>query len=104
MEIILIWLVCAVVTAIIASAKGRFGFGWFFVGLLLGIFGLILIACLPSKNPVRVAYAPPEPAAKQFKPLFVEDNTKACPDCGESVLKVANVCKHCGFRFSPPSG
>ena len=31
----------------------------------------------------------------------VVPETKNCPDCGEKVLKVANVCKHCGFRFAP---
>jgi hypothetical protein len=25
--------------------------------------------------------------------------TKVCPDCAESVLADARVCKHCGFRF-----
>jgi hypothetical protein len=26
---------------------------------------------------------------------------KVCPDCAESVLAAANVCKHCGHRFTP---
>jgi hypothetical protein len=26
---------------------------------------------------------------------------KVCPDCAESVLAEARVCKHCGFRFEP---
>lgn len=42
------WLVCGVVMAIIAGSKGRNAFGWFFVGLLLSILGIILIACLPA--------------------------------------------------------
>jgi len=25
--------------------------------------------------------------------------TKSCPDCAETVLAAANVCKHCGYRF-----
>jgi len=31
---------------------------------------------------------------------------KICPDCAESVLPAARVCKHCGYRFDapPPSG
>jgi hypothetical protein len=29
--------------------------------------------------------------------------TKQCPDCAETVLAEANVCKHCGYRFAPPS-
>jgi hypothetical protein len=32
--------------------------------------------------------------------------TKTCPDCAETVLAAARVCKHCGFRFedAPQSG
>jgi hypothetical protein len=28
--------------------------------------------------------------------------TKKCPDCAETVLADANVCKHCGCRFASP--
>ena len=28
--------------------------------------------------------------------------TKKCPDCAETVLADANVCKHCGYRFASP--
>jgi Uncharacterised protein family UPF0547 len=24
---------------------------------------------------------------------------KQCPDCSETVLSAANVCRHCGYRF-----
>jgi hypothetical protein len=27
--------------------------------------------------------------------------TKKCPDCAETILANAKVCKHCGFRFAP---
>jgi hypothetical protein len=26
--------------------------------------------------------------------------TKKCPDCAETILSDANVCKHCGYRFA----
>ena len=29
--------------------------------------------------------------------------TKKCPDCAETVLADANVCKHCGYRFASSS-
>jgi hypothetical protein len=29
--------------------------------------------------------------------------TKQCPDCAETILAAANVCKHCGFRFPGPA-
>jgi Uncharacterised protein family UPF0547 len=28
-----------------------------------------------------------------------EQETKTCPDCAETVLAAARVCKHCGYRF-----
>jgi len=34
------------------------------------------------------------------EPLGVEA-TKRCPDCAESVLAGARVCKHCGYHFQP---
>ena len=29
----------------------------------------------------------------------MDSNKKACPDCAETVLEAAKVCKHCGYRF-----
>jgi hypothetical protein len=28
-------------------------------------------------------------------------STKQCPECAESVMAAARVCKHCGYRFAP---
>lgn len=28
--------------------------------------------------------------------------TKQCPDCAETILADAHVCKHCGYRLDPP--
>lgn len=30
--------------------------------------------------------------------------TKVCPDCAETVLEAARICKHCGHRFDPSPG
>lgn len=48
--VIMLWIVCAITAAVIAVGKGRSGFGWFIMGLLFSIFGIIMIACLPAKN------------------------------------------------------
>lgn len=42
----------------------------------------------------------PEPLNKS------EASTKKCPDCAETILADAKVCKHCGYRFdaAPPAG
>jgi hypothetical protein len=41
------------VCAAIANSKGRNPVGWFFVGLLLGCIGLIIILCLSNENEAR---------------------------------------------------
>lgn len=45
-------------------------------------------------------------SAKQRVPADASDGTglaatKKCPDCAETVLSDARVCKHCGYRFAP---
>jgi len=39
--------------AAIANSKGRSPVGWFFIGLLLGCVGLIIILCLSNENEAR---------------------------------------------------
>lgn len=34
---------------------------------------------------------------------WAERPTKNCPDCAETILADAKVCKHCGYRFAPSS-
>ncbi|MBQ3032804.1 MAG: hypothetical protein IJD28_00360 [Deferribacterales bacterium] len=49
MEIyIILWIVFAVVSALIASQKNRNVAGWFIGGLFLGIIALIILAFLPK--------------------------------------------------------
>lgn len=55
MEILFIWLAFAVVTAMAAVGRGRSGVGWFFIGLVTGIFGLIAVLVMPQVAP------PPQP-------------------------------------------
>ena len=46
--VVIIWILCAITSAVIASGKGRSGFGWFCIGLIAGVFALIMIICLPK--------------------------------------------------------
>ena len=49
MEILLFfWILFAIITGSIATSKNRNGVGWGILGLLLGIFAVIWIACLPK--------------------------------------------------------
>lgn len=48
--VLLIDLVLAIATAIVASRKGRNRFGWFLIGLFTGIVGLaIILVALPKR-------------------------------------------------------
>lgn len=83
MEIAIIWFVIAVACGAIASGKGRSGFGWFIIGALLSLIGLIIIVCLPSLKPplpVVIAGAEPAPTPKTHV---------RCPDCAELVRREA---------------
>ena len=48
--ILVLLLIFAISTAVVAGKKGRNAFGWFFIGLFTGLFGLaIALAILPKK-------------------------------------------------------
>lgn len=47
--IFLIWLLFAIATASIAETKGYSVGGWFVLGLVLGVFALIIIAFMPPR-------------------------------------------------------
>lgn len=98
MEFFVLWIICGVVTGVIGSAKGRDGFGWFLLGCVLGIFGVILVACMPSlkAQPVQMMALEPAPRAEPRM-----QRVKICPDCAEEVLADARICKHCRHEFRP---
>lgn len=90
MEIVLGWLVFAVVVGIIASSRGRSGFSWFLLACVLSpILAVILVALMPSKK------------APSGEELPSPRTHIKCPDCKELVIKDARVCKHCGCRLVP---
>ena len=81
MEIVLLWFLFGIFSAVIASGKNRSGFGWFFVGLVFGPFGLV------------VAFLP----ANEEDPLTgIAYSVTTCPFCAEEIKYAAVVCKHCG--------
>jgi uncharacterized paraquat-inducible protein A len=95
MEIVLAsWFLIAIITAIVASSRGRNGFGWFLIGCLISIFGLILVALLPSLK-TAPAYASGEVATPETH--------VRCPECKELVHKEARICKHCKTKLIPAS-
>jgi len=70
---------------------------------MIGIlgWGAIFVVAIAGWRWLKGAAAPTKPAGPATaKPAAAPARTKkTCPDCAESVLAAANVCKHCGYRF-----
>ena len=85
MEVILIiWVVCGIIAAAIASNKGDSGCFGFILGILLGPIGVI-IALLSSPK-----------QAKLDERVLKSGKMKKCPACAELVKAEATKCRHCG--------
>lgn len=69
MEFFLLWILCAVVAAMIGSRKGRGGLG-FFLGFFFGPFGILFA-------------------------LLIQGNRRECPACRSMIHKEATICPHC---------
>lgn len=91
MAFVVIMIIIGVITAMVASNKGRDGLSWFFVGLLFGPLGLIISLVVSSNDEVIE------------QTLISSGASKKCPYCAELVKKEALICKHCGSDLSEPS-
>lgn len=110
MELFLVALLCGTICAVCASSKNRSGLGWFIIGCLFPLIGVIIILCLgkvePEKLPDDVMDCPH--CGKRIRSIATEccfcrkpivkpeDDHKTCPFCAETIKKAAIVCKHCG--------
>ena len=50
---LIVGVICGVISALIASAKGRNAFGWFFGGFLLGIIGIVIVLVISDLKQER---------------------------------------------------
>lgn len=78
--LLVFYLVVPTVGGIVASNKSRCVLCWVIACFLFPLMVLVILV-LPK----------------------VEPASKTCPECAETVLADAKVCKHCGYRFAGPT-
>ncbi len=90
MELFIFWIVFSIAIGILASNRGRSGFGWFVFSVFLSpLFGLLFV--LVTKNLADGK------ESKEPQPV----THVRCPDCRELVLRDARKCRHCGCTLIP---
>ena len=90
-----------IASALVAKNKGRDTVAWFLGGFLLGIFGLIFVLIVPKIEPKKQAKMSTFELGKNMsiEDISLEDETKKCPMCKETIKFEAKKCRFCGHIF-----
>ena len=91
-------LACALVGMAIGDRKGR-GAQGFWLGLVLGIFGVVIVAVL-SPTPDAQARTNHE-MVPAVPTLYGEPSLRPCPWCAEQIQPAAIICRYCGRDVEP---
>ena len=100
MELIVVWVIFAIVVAVAAKSRGRDPVGWFLLACLVSpLLAVILLALMPTRRegtarPPLMALSRRE--VREWKQQQEsEGRTRKCPYCAEFIKPDAVVCKHC---------
>lgn len=93
MEFFGFYFVFAIVVGVVASSRGRSGFLWFLLAILISpLLSIILVLALNNKAHEKLA---------EIQNQNLISTHVKCPDCAELVKKEARVCKHCSCKLIP---
>lgn len=113
MELVIgFWIVCAIVSGIIASSRGLNGCGYTVLGFLLGPFGVLMACVIPPGQTANVrgpnAFVgdgfelrlgrPSQPALPMASPMSA---LRTCPECLSEIPAAARVCRYCQRESTP---
>ncbi|HWB06294.1 MAG TPA: GYF domain-containing protein [Verrucomicrobiales bacterium] len=85
---LIIMLILGVATAMIANSKGRSAVGWFFIGFLLGLIGLIICLCMSNLNEER-----------QYREQQGEENRRLREKIRQEQMKLESLRMHTADRL-----
>jgi uncharacterized membrane protein YeaQ/YmgE (transglycosylase-associated protein family) len=73
---LIVGLICGLICVAIASSKGRNAVGWFFVGFLVGVIGLIICACMSNLNEEKARFAKIEQDRRRLREQLRQEQLK----------------------------
>jgi hypothetical protein len=94
MEWVFFWLIFAIVVGVAANTRGRSGFLWFLIAVVLSpILAGLLVLALP-----KIASGS-DPVFASRLASVEQPRLKKCPDCAEMVQADAKICRFCRHEF-----